>query len=108
MSTWMNGKTLMNNTTLLEKKEFYCNLNMDDITDVDYMYAKRVCEDFEIKSFGEYHDLYLRSDTLPLADVFKNFRKISLKIYHLDPVKFLSAPGLHDTDMLLIVEKGIR
>ena len=108
MSTWMNGKTLMNNTTLLEKKEFYCNLNMDDITDVDYMYAKRNCEDFEIKGFGEYHDLYLRSDTLPLADVFENFRKTSLKIYHLDPVKFLSAPGLHDTDMLLIVEKGIR
>ena len=63
---------------------------MEDITDADYMHAKRVCKDFEIKNLGEYHDLYLKSDTLPLA-VFKNFRKMCLKIYHLDPVKFLSA-----------------
>ena len=44
------------------------------------------------KDLGEYHDLYLKSETLVLADVFENFRKICLKIYHLDPVKFLSAP----------------
>ena len=57
------------------------------------MYAKRVCEDFEVKNLGEYHDLHLESDTLLLADVFENFRKICLRIYHLDPVKFISAPG---------------
>ena len=67
---------------------------MEDITDADEMHAKRVCKDFEIKNLGEYHDLYLKSDTLLLADVFKNFRKMYLNIYHLDPVKFLSAPGL--------------
>ena len=78
----------------LKKEEFYTNLNVDDITDADYMHAKRVCEDFEIKKFGEYHYLYLKSDTLLLADVFENFRKMYLKIYHLDPLKFLSAPGL--------------
>ena len=48
----------------------------------------------EIKTFGEYHDLHLKSEILLLADVSKNFRKMCLKIYHLDPVKFLSAPGL--------------
>ena len=68
--------------------------------------------------------MYHKSDTLLLADVFKNFRKICLKIYHLDPVKVLPAPGLAgqaalkktevkmelltDIDMLLIVKKGIR
>ena len=51
------------------------------------MHAKRVCKDFEIKYLGEYYDLYL-------TKIFKNFRKICLKVYHLDPVKFLSAPGL--------------
>ena len=58
------------------------------------MHAKRDCENFETKNLGEYHDLYLESDTLLLADVFKNFRKLCLKIYHLDPVKFLPVPGL--------------
>ena len=67
---------------------------MEDITDADYAHSKRVCKDFEIKTFGEYHDLYLQSDTLLLADVFKNFRNICLKIYKLEPAKSLSAPGL--------------
>ena len=67
---------------------------MEDVTYADYTRAKRGCKDFEIKNLGEYHDLYLKSDTLLSADVFENFRKMCLKIYHLDPVKFLSAPGL--------------
>ena len=46
------------------------------------------------KKLGEYHDLYLKSGALLLTDVFENFRKMCLKVYHLDPVKFLSAPGL--------------
>ena len=70
---------------------------------------------------GVYHDLYLRSDVLLLADVCENFRDMCLKIYELDPAKFFSAPGLAwqaalkktgveltDIDMLLMVEKGIR
>ena len=67
---------------------------MKDITDADYMHAERVWKDFEIKNVAEYHDLYLKSDTLLLSDVFKNFRKMCLQIYRLDSVKFLSAPGL--------------
>ena len=58
------------------------------------MHAKRVYKDFKIKKICEYHDLYLKSDTLLLADVFENFRKMCLKIYQLDPVKFLAAPRL--------------
>ena len=69
-------------------------INKENITDADYMHAKRVCRDFEIQNLGEYHDLYLKSDKLLLADVFENFRKMSLKIYELDPEKFLSAPGV--------------
>ena len=73
-----------------EKEEFYSNLNMEDITDADYIHAKRVCKDLKnIKNLGEYHNLYFKSDTLLLADVFENFRNMCLKIYHLDPVKFL-------------------
>ena len=67
---------------------------MEEITNANYMHGKRVCEDFEIKNLGEYHDLHLKSDTLLLADVFENFRKMCLKIYQLDSAKFLSASGL--------------
>ena len=48
--------------TSLPEKEFYSNLNTDNITDVDYMHAKRVCKDFEIKNLGEYHKLYFQSN----------------------------------------------
>ena len=97
---------------------------MQGIIDVDYMHGKRVFKDFEIIDLGGYHDLYLTFDILLLADVFKNFRNMCIKIYELDPAKFLSAPGLAwqaalkktkvkldlltDIDMLLMVEKGIR
>ena len=85
---------------------------------------QKTCKDFEIENLGEYHHLYVQSDTLLLADVFENFRNMCLEIYKLDPAKFLSAPGLAlqgalkktkvkldlltDIDMLLMVEKGIR
>ena len=78
----------------------------------------------EIKNRGEYHDLYVQSDTLLLSDVFENFRNKCLEIYELDPIYFVSAPGLAwqaclkktevklesitDYDMLLMIEKGIR
>ena len=58
------------------------------MTNLDYMHAKRVCKDFEIKHLAEYHDLYVQSDTLLLADVFENFRNMCFC------VKFISAPGL--------------
>ena len=67
---------------------------MEDITDADYAHAKRVCKNFIIKILGEYYDLYVLSDTLLLADVFENFRKMSLEIYERDPAKSFSVSGL--------------
>ena len=73
---------------------------------------------------GDYHDLYVQTDTLLLADVFEKFRDTCIEIYGLDPSHFLSAPGLAwqaclkktevklelltDYHMLLMVEEGIR
>ena len=81
-------------------------------------------KELKLKNRGDYHDLYVQSDTLSLADVFGNFRNKCIEIYELDPAHFVSAPGLvwqaclkkarvrlellTDIDMLLIVEKGIR
>ena len=62
---------------------------MEGITDAGYAHAKRVCKDFEIKFFGEYHDLYVQIDRLLLADVFENFLNMCPEIYELDRATFL-------------------
>ena len=113
-----------NETSLPDKEAFYSNLNMEDITEVDHRHAKRVFKNLSNKNLGDYHDLYVQSDTLLLADVFENFRNMCIKVYELDPAHFLSSPGLAwkaclkktevelelitHADMLLMVEKGIR
>ena len=83
-----------NETSLPEKEDFYVHLNFEDNTDADYVLAKRVCKDFEIKELGENHDLYVKSNTLLLSDVFENFWNMCLDIYELVPLKFLAAPVL--------------
>ena len=67
---------------------------MEDITDIDYRHVKRVFKYLNKKILGDYHELYVQSDTILLADVFENFRSMSLKICGLHPAHFLSLPGL--------------
>ena len=77
---------------LPDKDAFYSSLNMENITDVDHRHAKRV---FKIcMKSSKFHDLYVQSDTLFLADVFENFRNKGIEIYEIDPAHYLSAPGL--------------
>ena len=80
--------------SLPSNKDFYSNLNMEDISDIDYRHANSVFKVFKLENLGDYHDLYVQSDTLLLADVFNNFRDMCLKEYGLDPAHFLSLPGL--------------
>ena len=63
----------INETSLPEKDDFYSHLNIEDITDAHCMDANRVCKDFKSKNLGEYHDFYVQSDTLLLADLVENF-----------------------------------
>ena len=79
----------------LPDKELFCSeLSKEHITNEDYEHAQKVWETFNISNLGEYHDLYVQSDTLLLADVFENFRDKCIKIYNIDPANFLTAPGL--------------
>ena len=108
--------------SLPDKEAFCSSLNMEDSTDVDYRYTKRVFKNLNNKNLGDYHDLHVKSDTLLLADVFENFRNKCIELYELDPAHFLFAPGLAweaylkktklefstNVDMLLMVERGIR
>ena len=118
------NEELMPSKELFYKELFYSNLTLENIGEVDYMHANNVFKTFELNNLGDYHDLYVRSDTLLLADVFENFRNACLSSYELDPAHFVSLPGLAwqaclkktnvelelitDYDMLLMIEDGIR
>ena len=75
-------------TSLYDKESFYSSLIIEDITDVDYRHAEKVFKNFNNKSLSDYHDLYVQSDTLLLADVFENFRNMFYNIYELNPAYF--------------------
>ena len=91
---YMDKWERFNETLLPNKESFYSSLNMENIDNIDYRHGNNVFKRFKLKNLGEYHDLYLQSDTLLLADVFENCRKACIKVYELDPANFLSVPGL--------------
>ena len=111
-------------TQLPTKEQFYSKLNDEDISDDDYSHAINVWNTFKCQTIRDYHDLYLKTDVLLLADVFENFRKTCLKHYKLDPAHYYTSPGLAwdaclketsqqlellcDYDMLMMFERGIR
>lgn len=114
----------LNDQTLPQKESFYSSLTGSHISDEDYAHAQNVWQKFNIKTLGEYSDLYLKIDVLLLADVFENFRKTCMSTHSLDPAHYFGAPGLSfdamlkytdvsielftDVDMLLFAEKGTR
>ena len=124
--------TQTHNTTCLPEKEsrlppmesFYSNLNMAGTSKEDYKHAQRVWKEFKVRNLRDYHDLYLRTDVILLANMFKAFRYTCLEHYSLDPAHFYTAPGLAwkaclrkirirlelltDPDMLLMFERRIR
>ena len=108
----------------LKPKNFTNDLTSEKISYSDYFFYHEVCNTFNIEDLGKYHDLYLKTDVLLLADVFENFRKMCLAYYGLDPCHYFSTPGLSwdallkmtgvelellsDPDMYLFIEKGLR
>ena len=87
------------NFTFPEKDAFFSQLS-GEISDEDFSHAQKVWEKFGMKSLGEYHDLYLKTDVFLLADVVENFRTILLKNYLLDPAWFFTAPSFFWSAML--------
>ena len=126
-STWIAGKGSKRQDSQ-PKEAFHSKLNMEGISEKDYEHAQQVWNiitpEGDEKTLGDYHNVYLATDVLLLADVFENFRDTCLKHYELDPAHFYTAPMLAwtaalkitgiklelltDIDMLLMFEKGIR
>ena len=120
----MDSFDRFNETKLPVQQDFYSILNNEHISDKQYKHAQNVWDTFNLKTMGDYHDLYLKSDILLLADVFENFRKTCLQYYKLDPCHYFTSPGLSwdamlkmtdiklelmvDIDMFQFIEKGMR
>ena len=121
---YMDDWDRFNEEKVPNKSDFYSSLNIEDISEIGYRHALKVFNKFNIKNLGEYHDLYVQSDTILLADVFESFRILCLNTYKTDPAYFLSLTGLawqaclkhlgikleliSDIDMLLMLVEGIR
>ena len=74
----MDSWETFNETSLPDKKAFYNKLNLEDITDKDFEHAQNVFKELKLKNISNYHDLYVQSNALLLADVFENFRSKSV------------------------------
>ena len=121
---YVNSWDRFNETQLPPIDAFCSNLNMSSISEDNYQHAQKVWEEFGIRYLGDYHDLYLRTDVVLLANVYEAFKDTCLRHYSLDPAHFYTSPGLAwraclkhtgiklelltDPDMLLMFEQGIR
>ena len=121
---YMSSFNKFEETELPEKTKFFSTLTNEGISDEDYAHAQQVWTAFGLHTLGDYHDLYVKSDVLQLADVYQNFRKLCMSHYTLDCAHFLTSPGLAwdsclkksqqsldlltDVNMHLFIERGIR
>ncbi|XP_032231638.1 uncharacterized protein LOC116614590 [Nematostella vectensis] len=121
---YMDSTDKFQELQLPPKETFYSKLKEEPISDEDYEHAQIVFAAFQHQNLGDFHDLYLLSDVLLLADVFENFRSFCLSYYQLDPAHFFTSPSLAwaaclkmtgvelelltDPDMYLFVEEGVR
>ena len=121
---YVDSPAKLTENALPPQAEFYSVLNQEAISNEDYAHAQDVWRVFRCRTMGDYHDVYLKSDVLLLADVFESFRNMAMGTYKLDPAHYFTAPGfswdsmlkytgveldlLNDPDMYLMVESGIR
>ena len=109
---------------LPDKCKFFSSLKNKCISEIDYLKANNIWNTFKMNAMGDYHDLYLKTDVLLLANVFKKFINTCFNYHGLDPCHYFSSPGLSwdpmfkmtrieldlvsDIDMHLFIEKGMR
>ena len=122
--TWMNHHSKFKETKLPEIGDFYNDLEDKDCAKEDYKHAQKVWKELKCQTFKDYHQLYLESDVLLLADVFETYRETAIRTHKLDPSYYVTTPGyswdcllyltkikldlLYDIDMHLFWEKGKR
>ena len=90
----MDSRDKFEETKLPPREQFYSHLKEESVSEADYAHAQKVWNEFKIQNLHQYHDLYLTLDVLLLADVFENFRRMSLNYYELDTCHYYTLPTL--------------
>lgn len=97
---WFDNIEKFEHREILNRQDFYDKLKEAEISEEDYEFYKTIVKAFEIKTFKDYHDLYLKLDVLLLADVAAKYKQTCMSIYDLDPMWYITAPGLSWQAML--------
>ena len=121
---YINSLERFNEPQLPTIEQFYSKISDESVSQKDYEHAQKVWKEFNCQTLGDYHDLYLKTDVVLLADVFQTFRKTCMGSYKLDPLHYYTTPGLSwdallkytninlelltDIDMRMFIEKGMR
>ena len=121
---YMDSFKRLSEDKLPDNCNFFSSLKDSGISEEEYQRANSVCNTFKMNTLEDYHDLYLKTDVLLLADAFEKFIKTCLNYYELDPCHYFGAPGLSwdvmlkmtkieletisDIDVHLFIEKGMR
>ena len=91
---YMDSFERFQETQLPPKDGFYSPLTEEDISEIDFIHSQRVFNRFNMTDLRHYHNFYLLTDVLLLANVFENFRDMCLQNYCLDPSHNYTSPGL--------------
>ena len=91
---WFDSLEKLDERKLPDRVHWKNDLTGEEMSDKDWEFVNKVWRTFKLKTFRQFHDLYMESDVMLLADIFERFRSDSLKNYGLDPAHFATSPGL--------------
>ena len=100
---WLDSFDKINHEQLPDMEHFKAKCGKDKCMKRNYGVVNEIFNAFDCKNFSEYLNLYMMIDIVLLADIFENYRKLTIETYRVDPTHYYSAPGLFWDAMLMYV-----
>ena len=122
--SYFNSLSKLQESSLPPRSAFKNDLSGEECAEEDYRFAQRAWQESDCQTFGDYLMVYLKLDVILLACVFERFRQKTMEQDGLEPIHFVSLPGLSfqsafkmtgerihlltDLEMYTFFERGIR